>query len=166
MEWLLRTRSALDECRQHVDSTSSSGTEIEAFLSQYLLVLLCAEIQEEIYKVVEMRAVKCGDEEICAFTLASSKKILRSVKIGELSGFVGSFGPGRKAKFSDLLDEKSIFQYNSAVDNRHSVAHKSGAQVTLADMADVIESAALVLHSAMAALIDVPEMADIAIRLA
>ncbi|MQP77207.1 hypothetical protein CQ393_15095 [Stenotrophomonas sp. MYb238] len=156
MEWLLRTRLALDECRQHIDATSSSGSEVEAFLAQYLLIVLSAEIQEEIYRVVEMRANKCGDREICEFTLASSKKILRSVKINELSGFVGGFGVERKAKFGGLLDDRTIFQYNSAIDNRHSVAHRSGAQVTLADMLAVIESATLVLQSAMAALMDDP----------
>jgi hypothetical protein len=154
MEWLLRTRSALDECRQHVETTLSSGSEVEAFLSQYLLVVLCAEMQEEIYRVVELRAKKCGDDELCSFALASSKKILRSVRIGELSGFVGSFGPGRKDRFSGALDERAVLQYNSAVDNRHSVAHRSGAQVTLSDMVEIISSATIVLESAMAAIID------------
>jgi hypothetical protein len=154
MHWLLRTKSALAECRQHVEATDSSGSEVEAFLAQYLLVILCAEMQEEMYRVVELRASKCGDDEMCSFALASSKKILRSVKVGELTGFVGGFGPSRKDRFSSSLDERAILQYNSAVENRHSVAHKSGAQVTLSDMVGIIESAARVLDSALAALID------------
>lgn len=154
MEWLLRTNSVLEECRRHIDSTASTGTEVEAFLSQYLLVVLCAEMQEEMYRVVESRAKKCGDEGMCSFALASSKKILRSVKTGELSGFVGGFGSARKGRFVDALDERTVFQYNSAVDNRHSVAHRSGAQVTLSDMAEIIAAAKRVLESALAALID------------
>jgi len=154
MEWLLRTEAVLEECRQHIDNTGSTGAEVEAFLSQYLLVVLCAEMQEEMYRVVELRAKKCGDDEICSFALASSKKILRSVKTGELSGFVGGFGSARKGRFVEALDERTILQYNSAVDNRHSVAHRNGAQVTLADMAEIIMAAKRVLDSALAALID------------
>jgi hypothetical protein len=154
MNWLLRTRAALDECRQHVEATDSSGSEVEAFLAQYLLIVLCAEVQEEMYRVVELRATKCGDDELCSFALASSKKLLRSVKVSELSGFVGTFGPNRKDRFSNSLDERAVLQYNSAVDNRHSVAHKSGAQVTLSDMSGIIDSATRVLDSALTALID------------
>jgi len=137
--------------------TDSSGTEVEAFLSQYLLVVLCAEMQEEIYRIIEIRASRCGDDEICSFALASSRRILRSVKVAELSGFVAGFGQGRKDRFSSALDERAILQYNSAVDNRHAVAHKSGAQVTLMDIKEIISSATLVLESVMAAIIDAPE---------
>lgn len=154
MDWLLRTRSALEECRQHINETGSTGTEIESFLSQYLLVVLCAEMQEEMYRVVELRASKCGDDEMCCFVLASSKKILRSVKFGELSGFVGGFGPDRKTRFSCALNDQAVFQYNSAIENRHSIAHRNGAQVTLSDMVGIIGSATLVLDSALAALIE------------
>ncbi len=154
MEWLLRTSSVLEECQQHIDNTASTGTEVEAFLSQYLLVVLCAEVQEEMYRVVELRAKKCGDDEICSFALASSKKILRSVKTGELSGFVGGFGSARKGRFVNALDQRTVLQYNSAVDNRHSIAHRSGAQVTLSDMTEIVVAAKRVLESAMAALMD------------
>lgn len=154
MEWLIRTRSALLECQQHLSQTDSSGAEVEAFLAQYLLIVLCAEIQEEIYGVVELRAKKCGDDEVCAFALASSRKILRSVKINELSGFIGGFGSVRKDRFMQLLDAREVFQYNSAIDNRHSVAHKRGAQVTISDVVAIIDSAAKVLNAAKSALVD------------
>lgn len=157
MEWLVRTRSFLEECRTHIDNTSSSGTEVEAFLAQYLLVALCSEMQEEVYRVVEMRATRCGDDELCSFVLSSSKKLLRSVKVSELSGFVGHFGVERKRRFMSSLDEMATMQYNSAVESRHSVAHRSGAQVTLSELETIVGVACNVLDATRGALIDVAE---------
>lgn len=154
MEWLVRTTSFYEECKAHLEGTSSQGTEVEAFLAQYLLVALCAEMQDEMYRVVEIRAAQCGDTELCGFALTSSKKILRSVKVSELSGFVGHFGPDRKRRFADALDERVKMQYDTAVDNRHSVAHRNGAQVTVTELGEIIESARRVLDSARSALID------------
>lgn len=154
MEWLVRTRNFYEECRAHLDETSSRGTEVEAFLAQYLLVALCAEMQDEIYRVVEIRTAQCGDSELCGFALNTSKRILRSVKIAELLGFVGHFGPERKQRFSEALDERVRMQYDTAVSNRHAVAHRNGAQVTIADLAGIIDSAERVLDSAHEALID------------
>jgi hypothetical protein len=154
MDWLLRTKSFLESCRAHVSETSSSGSEVEAFLAQYLLVSLCAEMQEEMYRVVELRAKKSGDDELCSFALSSSRKILRSVKVSELAGFVGHFGVDRKRRFAESLDERATLQYNTAVDSRHSVAHKSGAQVTLSELAAIVSAACVILDAARAALID------------
>lgn len=154
MDWLIRTKSFLQECSSHIEDTSTSGTEVEAFLAQYLLVVLCSEMQEEIYRVVESRARSCGDDELCSFAVSSSKKLLRSVKVSELSGFVGHFGVERKRRFMDSLDERATLQYNSAVESRHSVAHRSGAQVTLADLASIVSAACEVLDAAKSALIE------------
>lgn len=154
VEWLLRTRSFLEECTSHIEETSSSGSEVEAFLAQYLLVSLCAEMQEEMYRVVELRAKQCGDDELCSFALSSSKRLLRSVKVGELSGFVGHFGVDRKRRFNEALDERATLQYNTAVESRHSVAHKNGAQVTLGELTAIVDAAGAVLDAARQALID------------
>lgn len=154
MDWLIRTKSFLEECSKHIDATSSSGSEVEAFLAQYLLVSLCAEMQEEVYRVVELRANQCGDRELCSFALSSSKKLLRSVKVSELSGFVGHFGAERKRRFLDALDDRASLQYNSAVEGRHSVAHRNGAQVTLGELSSIVAAACVVLDAARAALID------------
>lgn len=154
MDWLLRTKSFLDACQLHIDETSSQGSEVEAFLSQYLLVSLCAEMQEEIYRVIEGRAQACGDDELCGFAIAASKKILRSVRSSEIAGFVGHFGQTRKQKFNDALDERVTLQYNTAVESRHSIAHRGGAQVTLAEIREIVASAGRVLDSARLALAD------------
>lgn len=154
MEWLVRTRSFLDACHAHIDQAAAEGTEVEAFLAQYLLVTLCAEMQEEMYRVIETRARACGDDELCCFTLSAAKRILRSVRVSELAGFVGHFGPQRKQRFTEGLDERVMLQYDSAVESRHSVAHRGGVQVTLSEIREIVESAGSVLDSAQSALID------------
>lgn len=158
--WLLRTKNILDECETHLEGTSTSGSQVEAFLSQFLLVSLCAEMQEEFHRLVKERAQNCGDHELCSFALSSSKKLLRSVKVSELTGFVGHFGTDRKRRFSELLGDRERLQYDAAVDNRHLVAHRNGAQVTLSDLRDIVGAACAVLDAARTALMTPPVLGD------
>ena len=52
---LVRTYAAAEDCESHLKETGTAGTEIESYLTQYLLVILCADIQQEIYRLSEER---------------------------------------------------------------------------------------------------------------
>lgn len=152
MTRLLRTQNYLEACQAHIEGIGEANPEIESFLSQFLLVVLCAEMQTELYEVVKRRVDRCGDEEICSFAVSSSKKILRSIKVSEITGFLNHFGGPCKQRFTEGLDDRTNLQYNSAVANRHQVAHLSGAQVTLGELEAIISSARKILDSAEIAL--------------
>ncbi len=77
---LPRTQLAFDNCRHHLNATDSQNTEIAAYLIQHILVVLCAEIQQEICAVVECKAEFVADIALQNFTVTASKKILRSIK--------------------------------------------------------------------------------------
>lgn len=147
MAQLLRAKSAFETCVSHINSVKATGEEIEFFLAQHLLIIICAEIQENIYSIVEDRAKGCSDLGLGAFAVGASKKILRSIKVGEITGFLGAFGSESRELFSAALDDRVIFQYNAAVENRHSVAHRGGVQMTLSDIGNVISVAESVLES-------------------
>jgi len=51
MSRLLRINTAFEECKRHIEENKLSGTPIEFYLTQYLLVLLSADVQEEITKI-------------------------------------------------------------------------------------------------------------------
>lgn len=104
-------------------------------------MIMCAEIQQDIYKVVENRANLSGDPMLTNFTIYSSKKILRSVKKSELAGFVGGFGSEAKQFLNDNVDERDVSIYNNAVDNRHNVAHGPGSRTTFRELEEAIEIA-------------------------
>ena len=76
---LLRTHAAAQDCEIHLKASRATGTEIESYLTQYLVVILCADIQQELYRLSEERAVAAADGGLSSFVAASSRKILRSI---------------------------------------------------------------------------------------
>lgn len=138
---LLRARLAVDNCRAHLDESDSWGTEIESYLTQHVLVIMCAEMQQELYAVLENRAGEASDEELKSFAVATGKKVLRSIGKGEIATFVGHFGKTAKDLLNQIVDEREVTLYNNAVSNRHDIAHKAGSNVTFRELEEILKSA-------------------------
>lgn len=131
---LLRTSAAIEDCEQHLATTGATGTAIESYLTQHILVLLCADMQQEIYRIVEERAKMVSDGRIESYVSLSCRRILRSVRKDEIATFVGMFGSSAKDQLNALVADSEVTIYNNAVSNRHDVAHKSGAQITFREL--------------------------------
>jgi hypothetical protein len=131
---LLRTNAAVQDCERHLTDSGAFGTEIESYLTQYLLVILCADVQQEMYRLSEERALIANDAALSSFIAASSRKLLRSVRKSEIAGFIEMFGAGCKAKLDNQLDEAEISIYSNAVGLRHDVAHKFGSSISFLDL--------------------------------
>ncbi|HIH8983296.1 TPA: HEPN domain-containing protein [Serratia marcescens] len=138
---LLRTKDAVETCEGHLDASSSWNTEIESFLTQHILIVMCAEIQQEIYSILESRAHVSGDLELKDFAVASGKRILRSVGKKDLANFVGLFGSRAKGYLNDNIEDHEVTLYNNAVTKRHDVAHNSGTNITFRELKDILRSA-------------------------
>lgn len=123
------------------------GSPIESYLVQHALVVLCAEIQQEVYEIVRVRAAQTDDMQLASFVSNAAQRVLRSVGKSELAGFVGHFGQEEKAKFNELLDEAEVTKYNNAVNNRHDVAHRNGVQVTFSELKDAVSAASNILQA-------------------
>lgn len=137
----LRTKAALENCRNHLDGADAWNTEIESYLTQHLLVILCAEIQQEIYFSLEQRAHLNGDVELKNFAVASGKKILRSVSKKDIANFVGMFGTRAKEHLNENVGDQEVTLYNNAVSKRHDIAHNNGTNITFRELAEIVSSA-------------------------
>lgn len=144
---LLRTKATTEDCERHLDSSGASGTEIESYLTQHILVILCAEMQQEIYQIVEQRAKTSKDSELVNYVASSGRRILRSIKKDEIATFVGMFGREAKDKLNALVNDGDVTIYNNAVSNRHDVAHKHGAQITFKELKDTTSIAEKLLDA-------------------
>ena len=149
---LVRTRTAIESCEAHLVNTCSGGTDIESYLTQHILVLFCAEMQNEIYKILEERSTKSGDPDISVYVPASGKRILRSVAKVDIAKFFGMFGENVKTKINSVLDDAKITVYSNAVDNRHDVAHKHGVNVTFSELKNAVDAGDSLLAAIRAAL--------------
>ncbi|EDW8956981.1 TPA: HEPN domain-containing protein [Salmonella enterica] len=137
----LRTKAAMETCRGHLETSQMWNTEIESFLTQHILIILCAEVQQEIYYALEVRAHLNGDSELKDFAVASGKKILRSVGKKDIANFVGMFGTRAKNHLNERVEDHEVTLYNNAVTKRHDVAHNTGTNITFRELSEILRSA-------------------------
>lgn len=138
---LLRTQLAFDNCQEHLNISNAWGSAIESYLTQHVLVIMCADVQQEIYSVVEKRADMADDVALKNYAVATCKKVLRSIGKGEVAGFVGHFGGDAKEYLNNNIDDEDVTIYNNAVSSRHDVAHSIGVNVTFRELEDAIKAA-------------------------
>lgn len=145
---LQRTKVALEQCEDHIESHKDADLAIEAYLTDYILFVLCSDMQHDITRIVVARAEEIGDGELAKFVEDSTGKILRSVKKSEIAGFLKSFGEACKNRLNTLIDDDEVTFYNSAVDARHAIAHtRVELRYTFRDLKRVIEIAESILSA-------------------
>ena len=147
-----RTRAALGDCEKHLESTKAFGTEIESYLTQHLLVVFCAEIQQELYSIIDERANEIEDRGVRQFVSLSGRRVLRSVRKDEIASFLELWGTEVKDGFNSILDDKDVTIYNNAVQNRHDIAHKHGVHVSFKEVKEALDAAGRILEAAKTAI--------------
>jgi hypothetical protein len=140
-----RASTALEESERHLVETSTKGSFVESLLSNHLVVLLCADMQQALYAIADEVASTSGDRRVAEFIRNSSRRVLRSVRKDEIATFVGLFGSDRKEALNGGLDDRDVTVYNNAVSDRHDVAHKASSGVTLADVRAALGAARKIL---------------------
>lgn len=137
---LLRTSVALVDCRTHLEASDAWNTSIESYLTQHVLVILCAEIQQSIYQILESRLEASADNDLKNFAITTGKKCLRSVGKAEVSGFLGFFSVEAKEYLNANVADEMVTLYGNAVSNRHEVAHSNGAKITFKELEKILEA--------------------------
>lgn len=152
MRYLATTQAHTATCESHIAENALQGTPIEAFLAQYLLVILSAEVQQEIYTIVREYAMSAFPEPLRNFVPDAAERLLRSVKSSEIAGLLGTFGAATKARFTAQLSERVVTIYNNAIAQRHEIAHYSGTSISFADLKAAILCAEEIIEAARVAL--------------
>lgn len=144
---IARIDQAMDACEAHLTRTSAFGTEIENLLTRSLLVLICAEFEQKIEDLVQLRCSVVSDTAIREFVGSCVSAVFRSVKSSEISGLLNRFGASYKARFKSKLDSDpvAVTFYNNIVINRHGMAHAEGTNITFAEAKQFYEKGHCVL---------------------
>ena len=125
-----RVEMTIEVCQEHLHSTRSYGSQIEAFLTQQLLIIICAEIEKAIKEMISIQARDRCSDDFQAFIQSCLNATFRSMKSSEIAGLLKRFGTARKERFLELVDERAKNAYDSIVVNRHNTAHGSGSNLT------------------------------------
>lgn len=146
---LLRTRAAIDECESHLNESNTWNTQVESYLTQYILVILCADVQQSVYLILNERVMSSPSEDfgVKKFAYAMGVKCLRSFSKSDLSKFLALFGEEVKEVFNRQLDDRIVTIYNNALLRRHEVAHKAGGTTTFRELDDIYSASVKVLEA-------------------
>jgi RiboL-PSP-HEPN len=144
--------SQIEKCDLHLRVTGTSGTEIEYYFTQLLLVRICAEFEGRIRVLIERRCSRPNDVHIKAFVQKSARVVCRDFSIGDIKGHLARFGDDYAKNFRDLMDDELIAIWGNIYTNRHAVAHGAGSQMSLPELKihyakakDVLEAVVLAL---------------------
>jgi len=128
---LAMVQHAIETCKRHLDKTGARNSEIEAYLTRYLLVLIVAVYEEEFERLIAERAEKTNDKPLAAFVRSATHKLLRSMKLSELKGYLGRFSATHADEFSRNSAERSRLAFDVIVQSRNEVAHSGGTNVVM-----------------------------------
>jgi len=125
----------LETCKYHLEENNAKGTEIEVFITRYLLIYICSIFEKEIKKIIVERASKVNDPFINSYVESSLKATFRQISTNGIAVTLKYFGNKYKEKFNDKINgTKMQNDYNSIVNDRHFTAHDSGSNLTFNDL--------------------------------
>jgi hypothetical protein len=83
-------------------------------------------------ELVNRRVARTKDPEVCGFVKHAADKIIRSIKVSEISGLLGYFGC--QQKFKNKKDDQAYTAYDNIITNRNLVAHSTGTLFTFSEL--------------------------------
>ena len=145
---LAQVDEAIEACKNHLIKSNAMGTEIEAYLTRYLLILICAAYEEEIEKLFVQRASHTKDPHIVAFVSSTVRTRFRNPMTSKIAEMLGLFSSDYKEKFSNKVSgTRAETFFNNIAINRHSTAHSFGSNMTFSELVSTYNEAHTVLDA-------------------
>ncbi len=133
---LAEVDSAIAICQRHLDKVAEPGTEVGAFLTVYLLILICGAFENELERLVVERAKRAMDDDLTSF-VQNSMKEYHGLKVSDLKGkLLKKFGVKHTSSFEGFLQREweAVQKYQNIVTNRHSIAHGTPIYMTFEEL--------------------------------
>ena len=121
---------------QHLVNTKTQGSLIEQVFVGYALTLIYAEFERSIKSAINDRCRIESDPPLNNFVESSTERIIRSLKISELSGFLRSFDDKYNDRFQAAKDKDHQTQvsWDRIIANRHAFAHATPTNMTFTEV--------------------------------
>jgi len=120
--------------------TETFNTSIEFYLTRGILVMLCAEIESTVTKLILDRVASSSDPEIGAFAQSVGPGFVRNAKTGEIGRILARFGEDCHARYDAALkatiEDAGIARIGNVVFTRGQFAHSEPPAVTFREAED------------------------------
>jgi RiboL-PSP-HEPN len=140
---------AIEVCAKHLTDFKLFGTEIEIYLTGFLVVFICAVFEEHIEGLVNSRVSGSRDPALASFVRSATSQLFRSMKSSEIVGLLNRFGEQYGRQFRDAMNQNPRAEtfFNNLVQKRHGTAHKAGSDLTFAEVVNFYSEAHTVLDA-------------------
>jgi hypothetical protein len=133
-----RLQSAIEVCGKHLKRVAKLDPEIDAVLAGHVAAVAYAVYERRIRELIAARCAHDTDMSVNRFTRVASVRLVRSIKVTELSGALGHFGDLEKDAFQKRLraSPEAVAAWDNLITGRHGVAHEfdSSPTMTLRDI--------------------------------
>ena len=145
---LPQTELALEQSRPIVNNPDTDPA-IVAYLTRYINVLMCAEIESVVTVMVRERIERGIENDVAVVNYLQSinRSAVRNAKYREIANTLGLFGADYKTRFqTDVnarIGESGIERLGFAVGKRDATTHDAMAQpdITFAELEDAYKAA-------------------------
>lgn len=150
------------ECKDHLEKTGARNTEIESYLTGYVLTFISAEFELRTKALLKARAARSNDKELRSFVTHAAGQIMRGPKSNEITGMLRSFDRRCADEFHEVAGDQAKSAYDSIINNRHKFVHEAVCTLTLKEVEDFFNNSRGVFAGIVAGLgLRAKEIADL-----
>ncbi len=141
---LARTRLVLENARAAIQALAFQDTLqdnlIANHLTEYLLVVFYAEVEDFIEKTVFEKIRSNGNSEIAAFISEMGRSQIKRIKKSELADTLKAFSPLKRDRFNASVDESVVMKYQNFILNRHNISHiNNSVTISWTDVQEIVD---------------------------
>lgn len=118
---------------QHLIDTGTIGSQIEQVFVGYVLIRIHAEFEKSIKSAINDRCHIEQDSHLNAFSHWAIDRIIRSIRISDLSNILSHFDEECKELFTATSDRIKN-SWGNILSDRHSFAHKAPTHATFSEI--------------------------------
>lgn len=140
---------------QHLINTRTQGSQIEQVFVGYVLTIIYAEFEKAIKSAIKDRCHIQGDTLLNNYVRSTTDRIIRSVRISDLSKVLKRFDNKYNDRFRATVgntNHQTQVSWDNIIDNRHAFAHMAPTNATLIEVQEWFSEAKIVIFAFRAAL--------------
>ena len=127
--------STIAVCKNFLDSSDGRGTEIESFLTRYVLIRVSANFEQVVRKLMTERLRNTSDSYVIALAEHGISHVFQGSKTSALAKMLGRIDPSLKDSFcSKVNGSPKETSYNLLVIDRNRTAHDTATSLSFSDL--------------------------------
>ena len=127
--------SVIAVCKSLLESSNIRGTEIESFLTRYVLIRISANFEQVVRNLMTERLQNTNDRFVTALAEHGISHVFQGSKTSALAKMLGRIDPSLKDSFrSKVNGSRKETSYNLLVTDRNRTAHDTAASLSFSDL--------------------------------